>query len=52
MCRRLEEQGVPHEYRLYGTEGQNYMVHVFHLNIRLPEAEICNSEECCFFLSF
>lgn len=51
MCRCLEEQGVAYKYRLYGTEGQNYMAHVFHLNIRLPEAEICNSEECSFFLS-
>ena len=45
------EQGVPHEYRLYGTGGQKYMAHVFHLNIRLPEAEVCNTEECNFFLS-
>ena len=51
MYRRLQEQGVPCEYRLYGTEEQTYMAHVFHLNIRLAEAEICNQEECGFFLA-
>lgn len=51
MCQRLQEQGVPFEYRLYGAEGQNYMAHVFHLDIRLEESTICNDEECNFFKS-
>ncbi len=51
MCKRLQEVGVRCEYHLYGTEEQDYMAHVFHLNIRLPEAEICNQEECDFFLA-
>lgn len=51
MCQRLQELGVPYEYRLYGTEDQSYMGHVFHLNIRLPESGICNQEECDFFLA-
>lgn len=51
MCQRLQELGVPYEYRLYGTEKQSYMGHVFHLNIRLPESGICNQEECDFFLA-
>ena len=52
LCQRLQEQGVPFEYRLYGAEGQDYMAHVFHLNIRLPEAKMCNQEECDFFLAY
>lgn len=51
MCRLLEARGIPYEYRLYGAEGDQYMGHVFHLNIRLKEAEICNDEECAFFRS-
>lgn len=51
MCRLLQERGIRHEFRLYGAEGEQHMGHVFHLNIRLKEAEICNDEECAFFRS-
>lgn len=51
MCRKLQERGIRHEYRLYGAEGKQHMGHVFHLNIRLKEAELCNDEECAFFRS-
>ncbi len=51
MCRLLAEKGVRCEYRLYGNEGEEYMGHVFHLNLRLKEAERCNDEECAFFRS-
>lgn len=51
MVQKLREQGVPCEYRLYGSEEQTYMAHVFHLDIRLKEATICNDEECNFFKS-
>ena len=50
LADKLREQGVPFRYKLYGTEDQPYMAHVFHLNIRLPEARACNDEECGFFL--
>lgn len=49
MVELLRSRGVETEYRLYGQEGQDYMGHVFHCNIRLPEATVCNDEECAFF---
>lgn len=51
MCRTLEARGIPYQYRLYGGEGEQHMGHVFHLNIRLKEAEVCNNDECAFFRS-
>lgn len=51
MCQLLQTRGIPYEYHLYGQEGDQHMGHVFHLNIRLKEAEICNNEECAFFRS-
>ncbi len=51
MCRSLQERGIRYEYRLYGNEGEEHMGHVFHLNLRLKEAELCNDEECAFFRS-
>lgn len=49
MVRFLQENGVEAEYHLYGEEGQTYMGHVFHCNIKLAEATQCNDEECAFF---
>ena len=49
LCDKLREQGVPYVYKCWGGEGQEYMAHVFHLNIRLAEADACNQEECDFF---
>lgn len=45
----LEEKEIPHLFRIYGKEGEGHMSHVFHLNLRLQEAEVCNSDECAFF---
>ncbi len=49
MVELLRSRGVPAEYRLYGEEGEDYMGHVFHCNMRLPEADACNRAECDFF---
>ena len=46
----LEKNGVRHEYRCYGTE-EKPLWHVFHCDPDLPEAVICNNEECDFFSS-
>ena len=51
LCQALKAQGVPYQYRLYGTKDQTHMTHVFHLNVRLPEAQACNQEQCDFFRS-
>ncbi len=50
MKEKLEEYQVKHHYKLFG-EGNKEITHVFHCNIRLPEATQCNDEECEFFKS-
>lgn len=52
MYEYLTNLGIPCEYKLYGTEEQKEMAHVFHLNIRMPEATECNDAECEFFKRF
>ncbi len=49
MADLLASLGVEAEYHLYGEESKEYMGHVFHCNIRLKEAIICNDDECEFF---
>ncbi len=49
LLRVLEEKKVPHLFRMYGEEGRKDLYHVFHLNLRLEEADVCNGEECAFF---
>ena len=46
---RLRSLGVPAEYRCYG-DSENPLGHVFHVNMRLPQAQTCNDEECAFFM--
>ena len=41
--------GVKAEYHCYGTVN-NELKHVFHVDLRLPEAHVCNGDECDFFL--
>ncbi len=48
---RLDECGVQHVYRLYGTK-EKPLDHVFHCNLKLEEGRLCNDEECSFFRSF
>ncbi len=48
---RLDECGVQHVYRLYGTK-EKPLDHVFHCNLKLAEGRLCNDEECSFFRSF
>ena len=42
---------VPFCYRFYGNE-TNPLHHVFHCNMRLPEAKKCNDDECKFFKEY
>ncbi len=49
MYRLLQEKGVPCRYRVYGGTDRPDIDHVFHLNVRLPEAKACNDDECAFF---
>ena len=47
----LKKLGIPFAYHFYGTK-QNPLGHVFHCNIRLAEAALCNDEECAFFRKY
>ncbi len=45
----LRKKGISAELRCYGAEDDRAVAHVFHINIRLPDAIRCNDEECAFF---
>ena len=51
MVNALKELNVPVEYHYYGNP-DNVLGHVFHCNIRLPDAQQCNRDECEWFKSF
>lgn len=45
----LMKKSVPFSFNFYhGTKGK--LGHVFHCDQRLPEAELCNDQECAFFM--
>lgn len=52
MYELLVEKGIPVEMHCYGAEDDETVAHVFHINIRLPDAIQCNDEECAFFKKF
>ena len=51
MAKRLQSLDVTFCYRFF-ADPEKELGHVFHCNINLPEAEICNDEECNFFKEF
>lgn len=51
FAQKLEENGVKCEKRFYGTE-EDPLSHVFHLNMKDDNAEICNQEEINFLRKF
>ncbi len=48
MADVLERKKVSYRYRCYGDAGKK-LGHVFHCNMKLAEAAVCNDEECAFF---
>ncbi len=48
---KLIEKQIPHEFHFYGN-AEKQLGHVFHCNMKLKEAAICNKEECDFFKKF
>jgi acetyl esterase/lipase len=48
FCDLLISLGVPAEYHCYG-DSENELRHVFHIDIKLPQATVCNNDECSFF---
>lgn len=51
LARKLTEKDVPFVYHYYG-DSRNKLDHVFHCNVKLEDAKICNDEECNFFRNF
>lgn len=51
MAAKLTEQNVPFAYHFYG-DAQHLLGHVFHCDMRLEDARLCNDEECGFFRRF
>ena len=52
MYRFLAEKGIESQWRCYGTEENETVGHVFHVNIALPEARQCNDDTALFFRKF
>ncbi|WP_294431374.1 alpha/beta hydrolase [uncultured Treponema sp.] len=48
----LKSKGVEAEIKIYGNKDNPKIAHVFHVNCKLPEAKLCNDEECEFFRRF
>lgn len=52
MYNFLVEKGVEAKIKIYGTKEREEVLHVFHVNMRLPEATECNDDECDFFRKY
>lgn len=52
MCAFLQEKGIESQWKCYGTEADETVGHVFHVNIILPEAKQCNDDAAAFFKRF
>lgn len=50
MIKAFTENNVPFIHRMYGNE-ERPLGHVFHCDLKLPEATQCNDDECAFFKS-
>ena len=51
MARLLRERGVKAQLTCYGSPEDISIGHVFHLDLRKPEAKRCNDDQCDFFKS-
>ncbi len=48
LMRPLMTHGIPFEFHYY-SDRETPLGHVFHCNMKLPIAHVCNREECGFF---
>lgn len=51
MYQFLTAKGIRAQLECYGTEEDSAVGHVFHVDLRLPEATRCNDDQCDFFRS-
>ncbi|MCQ2103550.1 MAG: alpha/beta hydrolase [Fibrobacter sp.] len=49
IAKALSKLNLPHVFKSYGTPETKEISHVFHVNMKLPLAHLCNDEECEFF---
>ena len=49
MDKALSRLNLPHVFKSYGNAETKEISHVFHVNMKLPLAHLCNDEECEFF---
>lgn len=52
MYEQLTAKGIPCKLEIYGSEADETVGHVFHVNILKPEAIMCNDDQCAFFREF
>ena len=52
MADFLRKKGIDAVCKCYGSPEQKHIGHVFHVDIRLPEAAQANDEQCAFFRRF
>ena len=48
----LKSKGIESVIKIYGAPNRKDIGHVFHVNMNLPEAKLCNDDECNFFRKF
>ena len=48
----LVSKGVPASITCYGSPEKKHIAHVFHVDIRNPEATECNDSQCAFFREY
>lgn len=51
LVQKLSEKEVPFVYRRYGNK-ENRLAHVFHLNLKSWDGNMCNDAECDYFREF
>lgn len=52
MADHLHTKGIAAECSIYGTPKQKHIGHVFHVDIRWPEATHANDDQCAFFRKY
>ena len=52
MYEFLKTKGIPAAWKCYGSEEDKAIGHVFHVNIALEEAKLCNDDSAEFFRKF
>lgn len=52
MYQFLTDKGIPCQWKCYGSEEDESIGHVFHVNIALPEAKACNDDAAEFFRNY